>query len=81
MRLGKEMSIRDFELWGGAVDFYSRLKDYEIDLLDDYFNKLSYYELLDATDINDMLSFDDEFFITAILKEDYDDYYKRKPLR
>lgn len=81
MRMIKEMSIRDFELWGGAADFYSRLNDYEIKLLDDYFNELGYYELIDVTDINDMLSFDDEFFITAILKEDYDDYYQRKPLR
>lgn len=79
MRLVKVMSIRDFEPWNGAEDFYNRLNHRDFDLLDDYLDEC--HDFIDEVTLNDMLWFDDEYLITEVLGEDYDDYYKREPLR
>lgn len=82
MRIVKEMSLREFKPWAGAVECFSRLYDHEITLLEDYFEELSWdFGLIEETTINDMFWFDDETIITDILNEDYDDFYARKPLR
>ena len=79
MRLVKEMSIRDFEPWSGAEEFYNRLNDREFNLLDDYFDEC--YDFIDEVTVNDILWFEDEFLITEILEQDYEEFYEREPIR
>ena len=77
MRLVKDISIRDFEAWGEAEEFYNRLNHRDFDLLDDFFDEN--YDFIDEVTLNNTLWFKDEYLITEILGEDYDEYYNRKP--
>ena len=81
MRVVKEMSIRDFKPWGGAVEMYERLSYNEKLILDAFFDEMTNCGALSEVDINDMLWFDDVYLITEILEGDYEEFYKREPLR
>ena len=82
MRIVKEISVREFKPWGGAVMFYSRLNTHELNLLDDYFDDLcDWFGSIDETTINDMLWFDNGIIIRDIFGGDYDEFYNRVPLR
>lgn len=75
MRLVKEMSIKDFKPWGGALDMYEKLSDNDLEILDYYFKELGESVLLDEITVNDMLWFDDEYLITEVLEKEYDEFY------
>lgn len=79
MRVVRVISITDFEPWGGAEQFYQRLNNREFDLLDDYFDEC--FDYINETALNDILWFDDEYLITEILEEDYEEFYNREPIR
>ena len=77
MKLVKEISIREFEPWGGAIDFYNRLNENEMNLLDDYLDEVSHCTLIDETALNDILWHEDKIIIETVLEEDYDEFYSR----
>lgn len=81
MRIVKEISIRDFKPWGGAVEMYDRLTYNETVILDTFFDEMSNCAAITEVDINDMMWFDDEYLITEILEQDYEEFYNREPIR
>lgn len=81
MRIIKEMTLWDFKPWAGAVEMFERLSYNETVILDNFFDEMSNCCSLTEVAINDMLWFDDEYLITEILQEDYEEFYKREPIR
>lgn len=75
MRIFKEMSIKDFKCWGGAIDMYERLDDNDLEILDDFFEEMCECGVIDECSVNDMLWFEDYYLITEILEKDYEEFY------
>lgn len=58
MKITMEMSLYNFEAWGGAVDTLERIKEAGLcDELEEYFNEL-YPDGISDTTLNDILWFD-----------------------
>lgn len=55
MKITMEMSLYNFEAWGGAVDTLERIKEAGLcDELEEYLNEL-YPDGIDKTTLNDIL--------------------------
>ena len=76
-----EMRLFEFEPWAGAVKMYERLTYHEMRILETFFDEMSNCGELTELKINDMLWFDDEYLITEILEQDYEEFYNRDPIR
>ena len=75
MKIYSEMSIRDFEVWSGAIDTKNKIiandKEDEFDALIEEL----YPDGIDETQLNDLLWFDDEWVLESlgIYEEDEDE--------
>lgn len=56
MTITKEISLRDFEFWGGAKEFARKLTTKEFDIIEDWLSSLG-EEFFDETYINDLFWF------------------------
>lgn len=60
--LYKEVSIHDFEPWGGAVSTYERLRrEDKLSTLESLLSDLFAYEDVEETELNDLLRFDSDY--------------------
>lgn len=66
MKIYQEISIRDFEAWGGAVDTYDKIigndKENEFDALIEEL----YPDGIEETRLNDLLWFDSEWVLEVL---------------
>lgn len=74
MKVYNEMSIRNFEAWGGALDTYDKIigndKEDEFDALIEEL----YPDGIEETQLNDILWFDDEWVLDSLgIYEDEDE--------
>ena len=70
MKITSETSLRNFDFWGPAKSVAEELTIEELDEIE--FNLESLYpEGLDATELNDILSFETEFIEDIIGRELY----------
>ena len=75
MKVSKELNLREFEFWSGAVDFADRLTDKELDQLEHCIEDL-YLDGATETEINDLFWFEDEM-LCEWLGIDPDEVYER----
>ena len=66
MIITKEIDLKDFEPWSGAVTRFNRLE--ELDLLDEFESMLEelFPEGLDETRINDLLWFESDWIFETL---------------
>lgn len=70
MKVYKEIDIRNFEPWSGAVETYDRIwNEGKIDDLESLIDEL-YPDGIDETKLNDILWFEDEWLYEALGIED-----------
>jgi hypothetical protein len=61
MIITEEIPFSNFEPWGGAVETYEVIEDWnKEDEFEDYINE-NYSEGINKTDLNDLLAFDSDF--------------------
>lgn len=66
MKITMEMSLYNFEAWGGAVDTLERIKEAGLcDELEEYLNEL-YPDGIDETTLNDILWFNANDILEAL---------------
>lgn len=66
MKITMEMSLYNFEAWGGTVDTLERIKEADLcDELEEYLNEL-YPDGIDETTLNDILWFDADDILEAL---------------
>lgn len=66
MKITMEMSLYNFETWGGAVDTLERIKEAGLcDELEEYLEQL-YPDGIDETTLNDILWFDADDILEAL---------------
>lgn len=74
MKVFREITIREFEPWSGAVDTYDLIinndKEDEFDALIEEF----YPEGIDETTLNDILWFDDEWVLESLGIENEEEF-------
>ena len=58
MYILKDVSLKDFEFWGGAKALAQKLTDKEMDLIEDCLSV--YIDHLTETDVNDFFWFEDD---------------------
>lgn len=76
MTIKKEISLKDFEFWGGAAVTVSLLRDDELDAIEAWLEDLDVE--LTETELNDFIWFDLENVIEDILGISMDELYDRK---
>ena len=72
MKITKEMSLRNFEGWGGAVDTLNTLTDDQKDALEANLKEL-YLDGVDETRLNDLLWFENDTIAEWLGFEDWED--------
>ena len=72
MKITKEMELRDFEPWGGAIEIYGKLKD--LDLLDqlEWILEDCYPEGMSEGTLNDILWFESDWIAEVLGIKTYD---------
>lgn len=76
MTIKYEKSLKDFEFWGGAVEFADRLLWSEMDEIEEFFNGTG-VEYTD-TQINDAFWFDADFLIEEVLGLDPEKFWTER---
>lgn len=77
IKITKYIDLKHFEPWCGAIAFYARLSEDEIELLEDYISEIADYMEIDETWINDFMWFDDEHAL-EVIAADQDEFWNRK---
>lgn len=73
MKVYQEISIRDFEAWGGALNTYDKIiKNDKEDEFDALIEEL-YPDGIEETKLNDLLWFDDEWVLESLGIEEEDE--------
>ena len=72
MKITKEMSLRNFEGWSGAVDTLNTLTDDQKDALEANLKEL-YLDGVDETRLNDLLWFENDTIAEWLGFEDWED--------
>ena len=72
MKITKEMSLRNFEGWSGAVDTLNTLTDEQKDALESNLEEL-YPDGMDETSLNDLLRFENDTIAEWLGFEDWED--------
>lgn len=79
MYIQKEIRLRDFEFWGGAKEFASKLRPQELDDIEEsleiYFEDM--YDVPTETRINDIFWFDQEWVINELGLRDVESVMNR----
>ena len=76
MTITKEIKLKDFKFWNGALDNVKVLTAEDFDTLEAYFEQCDLY---DETEINDFFWFDIDFLACEVLG--YDDFEQLKQER
>lgn len=75
MKMYREMSLNNFEAWGGAIDTLNRVKEEgKVELLEQVFEEL-YPDGMSETEINDILAFDDDWVFDTLGIDNYDEEF------
>ena len=72
MKVYQEISLEEFQFWGSAEIFTSKLTSEEFKQLEKYFNEL-YPDGIDSTDLNDIFCFDSDNIAKYLGYEDTSD--------
>ena len=59
MTIKQEIALQDFEFWGNAARFTDNLTWRELGVIEEYLEGM--YNEINATELNDMFAFDDDF--------------------
>ena len=76
MKITKEMSLRNFEGWSGAVDTLDTLTDEQKDALESNLEEL-YPDGMDETSLNDLLWFENDVIAEWLGFEDWEDLERK----
>ena len=76
MKITKEMSLRNFEGWSGAVDTLNTLTDDQKDALEANLKEL-YLDGVDETRLNDLLWFENDTIAEWLGFEDWEDLERK----
>lgn len=76
MKITKEISLRNFEGWSGAVDTLNTLTDEQKDALEAILEEL-YPDGMDETSLNDLLWFENDTIAEWLGFEDWEDLERK----
>lgn len=71
MIIKHELALKDFEFWCGAKAHRDCLSNAEMDILDEAFEEI-FPDGLNATELNDIFWFDQDFIAELLGYEDFD---------
>lgn len=76
MTITKEISLEEFEAWGGAVETLEALESDEIELVEQNLEEL--FPAMSEDELNDFLWFEDDTIAEWLGYVDWDDYMAHK---
>lgn len=77
MKVTEELSLSNFDFWGGAKERAQMLTIDELNEIESQLNDL-YPDGIDATQINDIFWFDFDWIVQMLGYEDEEDFYNKR---
>jgi hypothetical protein len=77
MTIKKEVSLQEFDFWGGAADFAHQLTSQELDTIEETLEDAYGYEIPTETEVNDIFWFEQDW-VADILGTTVEEIYARE---